>query len=88
MKATNIFFFICLPGIKIGVALSRTHAFQKFNSRLHAIPIPGCEGHPMESDAYYTCLARHYTATIYHPCGTAKMGPYWDPEAVVDHELK
>ena len=75
-------------GIKIGVALSQTQAFRRFNSRLYDVPIPGCEHIPMLTDEYWTCLARHYTATIYHPCGTAKMGPYWDPEAVVDPELK
>lgn len=25
---------------------------------------------------------------IYHPTGTAKMGPNWDPTAVVDHRLR
>lgn len=33
-------------------------------------------------------LYRHYTTTIYHYSGTAKMGPPTDPEAVVNHELK
>lgn len=36
----------------------------------------------------WECMIRHYTTTIYHPVGTAKMGPYWDPEAVVDPQLR
>lgn len=33
-------------------------------------------------------MARHYSQTIYHPVGTAKMGPVSDPEAVVDVRLR
>ena len=50
--------------------------------------MPGCRHLALYTDEYWECLARHYTATIYHPVGTCKMGPYWDPGAVVDPELK
>lgn len=33
-------------------------------------------------------MARHYSQTIYHPVGTAKMGPSTDPYAVVDARLR
>ena len=36
------------------------------------------------SPAELTELARSASASGYHPCGTAKMGPAEDPEAVVD----
>ena len=68
--------------------LGQTYAFKKFGARFHHIPIPGCEYYHVGSDDYFACLARHYTATIYHPAGTCKMGPYWDPTAVVDPQLK
>ncbi|XP_018018516.1 glucose dehydrogenase [FAD, quinone] [Hyalella azteca] len=77
-----------VEGIKIGIALSQTKAMQRYKSRFYDVAIPGCEHVLMWTDAYWECLARHYTATIYHPAGTAKMGPYWDPDAVVDPELK
>merc|ERR1719187_2115094 len=69
-----------VEGIKIGMALSETRAFQRFGTRLYTRPMPGCEHLSLWTDEYWECLARHYTSTIYHPVGTAKMGPYWDPE--------
>uniref|UniRef100_A0A336LPG4 CSON008862 protein n=1 Tax=Culicoides sonorensis TaxID=179676 RepID=A0A336LPG4_CULSO len=42
----------------------------------------------MYSDPYWECMIRYYSATIYHPIGTCKMGPYWDQKAVVDPQLR
>merc|ERR1712071_106355 len=30
----------------------------------------------------------HSSSTLYHPVGTCKMGPHWDPHAVVDPQLR
>ncbi|KAG0711287.1 Glucose dehydrogenase [FAD, quinone] [Chionoecetes opilio] len=79
---------VMVEGIKIGLAITDTLAFRKFGSRFYTRPMPGCEHAPLWTDTYWECLARHYTSTIYHPVGTCKMGPYWDPTAVVDPELK
>ncbi|RXG71976.1 Glucose dehydrogenase [FAD, quinone] [Armadillidium vulgare] len=79
---------VLVEGIKIAVSLVETKAFKKFGSKFYEKHIPGCESHQMYTDGYWECLARHYTATIYHPVGTCKMGPYWDQGAVVDPELK
>lgn len=38
---------------------------------------------PMDDDAI-AALCRKYAGSGYHPCGTARMGPGTDPEAVVD----
>ncbi len=35
-----------------------------------------------------TCYVRSVAKTVYHPAGTAKMGPDSDPMAVVDPELR
>ncbi|MCL4139867.1 UNVERIFIED_CONTAM: hypothetical protein GTU68_050189 [Idotea baltica] len=77
-----------VEGSKIAIALGRTKAFRKYGARLHTVPMPGCEHFVFESDEYLACLSRHYTTTIYHPCGTAKMGPPSDKGAVVDPELR
>ncbi|XP_078040734.1 uncharacterized protein LOC144471980 [Augochlora pura] len=77
-----------VEGVKIGVALSRTAAFRRFGSELNSKSFPGCRHLPMYSDPYWECMIRQYSATVYHPVGTCKMGPYWDPEAVVDPQLR
>jgi len=77
-----------VEGIKFSIELSKTAAFRKFNSTLHDIPIPGCTHLEFSSDDYWRCAVRHLTTTLHHQCGTAKMGPVADPEAVVDPELR
>jgi choline dehydrogenase-like flavoprotein len=74
--------------MKLIILMSETKAFQKMGTRLYSKPFPGCEHTEMFTDAYFECLIRHTTQTIYHPIGTAKMGPYWDPDAVVDPQLR
>lgn len=77
-----------IDGIRIAWALSNTSSFQRFNSRLHKIPFPGCAKYLFDTEDYWECSLRHYTFTIYHPTGTCKMGPVWDPDAVVDPRLR
>ncbi|KAH8409080.1 hypothetical protein KR009_006554 [Drosophila setifemur] len=77
-----------IEGVKIAVALSRTKAMQRFGSRISNIRWPGCEKVPLFTDAFWECMVRRYTSTIYHPVGTCKMGPYWDKDAVVDAKLR
>lgn len=50
--------------------------------------MPGCNHLEFLSDEYWACQAEQYTLTIYHPVGTAKMGPDNDVMAVVDPTLK
>lgn len=79
---------VLVEGIKIAHNVSATAAFQRFGSRPHKIPLPGCRHLPFMSDEYWECCIRQFTFTIYHPTGTAKMGPDWDPTAVVDSRLR
>ncbi|XP_058799453.1 glucose dehydrogenase [FAD, quinone] [Phymastichus coffea] len=77
-----------VEGAKIAMHISEANVFKQFGSRVHQIKLPGCEHLQFASDEYWECHIRHITMTIYHPVGTAKMGPAWDPEAVVDPTLK
>ncbi|CAH2259723.1 glucose dehydrogenase [FAD, quinone] [Pararge aegeria] len=77
-----------VEGVKIAFALSRTKAFQKHASVFNNHIFPACRNLVKFTDAFWECMIRQYTCTIYHPVGTVKMGPYWDPDAVVDPELK
>jgi choline dehydrogenase len=79
---------VLIEGIKIAINVSSTLAFQKFGSRLHTIPMPGCGSYTFNSDEYWECALRHFTFTIYHPSGTCKMGPDTDPDAVLDPRLR
>lgn len=75
-----------VEGARLGVALSKTPAFQAYGSTFHEFP--DCAGFEKFSDQYYECMIRLYSVTIYHPVGTCKMGPYWDQDAVVDPQLR
>jgi choline dehydrogenase len=77
-----------LLAIKEVLKLSKTQAFQKFGSKLHDTPIPGCKHLLFGSDDYWRCASKHTASTIWHLSGTCKMGPYWDPGAVVDSRLR
>lgn len=79
---------ILVEGIRIALNLSDTPAFQRFNSRPHKMPFPGCRQYPFDTDEYWECSIRHFTFTIYHPACTNKMGPASDPNAVVDPRLR
>ncbi|KAG8305891.1 glucose dehydrogenase [FAD, quinone]-like [Homalodisca vitripennis] len=70
------------------VELSKTRAFQKFGSKLHDVPIPGCAQFPFGSLDYWGCSARYITTQLHHQCCTNKMGPSTDPGAVVDPSLR
>ncbi|XP_016923767.3 glucose dehydrogenase [FAD, quinone] [Drosophila suzukii] len=79
---------VLVEGIKLAINVSNTQAFQRFGSRLHNIPLPGCRHLPFQSNEYWACCIKEFTFTIYHPAGTCRMGPSWDVTAVVDPRLR
>lgn len=75
-------------GAKIARRVAEANVFKQFGTRIYTKPLPNCKQFKFWSDEYIECHARTLSMTIYHPVGTAKMGPTWDPEAVVDPRLR
>ncbi|CAH0548917.1 unnamed protein product [Brassicogethes aeneus] len=79
---------VLTEGIRIALNVSNSNAFQRFNSRPHTMAFPGCRQYAFDTDEFWECQIRHFTFTIYHPTSTNKMGPEYDPNAVVDPRLR
>lgn len=60
----------------------------KLGARLLPEHIPGCENYVHRSRAYWECVVRTVTGTLYHPAGTCTMGKPTDPKTVVDSNLR
>ncbi|XP_066987874.1 glucose dehydrogenase [FAD, quinone]-like isoform X1 [Macrobrachium rosenbergii] len=80
--------YVLIEGIKKAVELGQTETFKRFGAQLFEHHLPGCTDYALNTEEYWECYSRHLTLTIYHYSGTAKMGPYWDPESVVDPQLR
>lgn len=79
---------ISIRGIRQMIDLLDTDALRKLNAEILTTKVPGCKDFEFNSRDYWECYTRHFTFTIYHHCGTAKMGPASDRRAVVDPTLK
>lgn len=75
-------------GVKSALSVAETQAMKQFGARFHAKKLPNCKHLPHFTDEYWECAIRQYTLSIYHYSGTCKMGPSWDPGAVVDPQLR
>lgn len=60
-----------IEGVKIGVKLSLTPAFQAYESRL--VEFPDCAHITKFTDKYWECMIRLYSVTIYHPIGESYL---------------
>ncbi|XP_038122031.1 glucose dehydrogenase [FAD, quinone] isoform X1 [Culex quinquefasciatus] len=77
-----------IGGIRVQQKIMSTTALQTAEPELVQVNIPGCATEIYDTDAYWECYIRHMATTLYHPAGTAKMGPDSDRDAVVDPRLK
>ncbi|XP_037935904.1 glucose dehydrogenase [FAD, quinone]-like [Teleopsis dalmanni] len=78
---------VLLAGIKDAIRISKTNAMQKIGTRIHTVPLPGCEQYKFGSDEYWRCSIHTMSYTLHHQVGTCRMGPVNDGTAVVSSEL-
>lgn len=77
-----------LAGIREAQKIAQSPSFQKYNAQLLPYKLPACSNLAFDSDDYWRCAIRHLSAPFnFDQMGTCKMGPSFDPEAVVDNTL-
>lgn len=77
-----------IKGVQIIRNITNTETYRAHEGEEVIVNLPKCKPFEYDSPEYWECYARHMTSTLYHPSGTAKMGPTSDAEAVVDSTLK
>ena len=67
----------------------RTKTMRDIGAKQLPVPHPYCsEQHDYDTDAFWECVVRHDTKTVFHHSGTCKMGAVDDQTAVVDPQLR
>lgn len=78
--------------LEVGIA-----AFKKAREVVSSQPLKDLIGHevldpeipfPSRSEEYMVEYIKKHCATVYHPCGTARIGPPGDKEAVLDLKMR
>ena len=77
-----------LRGINKLRALVATTGMQNYTSSMIKFVIPECDPLPYPSDAYDRCYIKYFSASLWHPSGTTRMGRTTDATSVVDPSLK
>ncbi|XP_059622255.1 glucose dehydrogenase [FAD, quinone]-like [Phlebotomus argentipes] len=77
-----------IRGVRTYMKFLGTDTFKRHEGHYIRLPLSDCDRLEYDSDEYWECYTRHMATTLYHPVGTAKMGPESDKEAVVDPRLK
>jgi len=71
-----------VAGVKFAREVAATEPMASYMKREYR------PGPNVRTDDEILQFCREYATTIFHPCGTAKMGPAHDPMAVVDAQLR
>lgn len=79
---------ILIEGINILIKLMKTKSFAKFNVIRSVEITTMCSQLKIDSDQFFDCMLNQFSAGLYHPVGTCKMGPISDSTTVVDETLK
>jgi len=79
---------VLLRGLKYQLSFEEAKTFKRNGGEFIRLNLPECDKFEFKSDDYLKCFIKHMITTLYHPIGTAKMGPDSDRLAVVDSNLK
>lgn len=77
-----------IRGIKFYADFEKSETFKDNEGELIKLNLPDCNMFEYKSNDYWQCYARMMSSTLYHPVGTARMGPAADKNSVVDSHLK
>ncbi|ELU18401.1 hypothetical protein CAPTEDRAFT_227635 [Capitella teleta] len=73
---------------RLAQQFGKTKTMRDIGAKQLPVPHPYCGQHEYESDAFWECIVRHDTKTVFHHSGTCKMGAKDDEAAVVDPQLR
>uniref|UniRef100_A0A1B0GMI8 Glucose-methanol-choline oxidoreductase N-terminal domain-containing protein n=1 Tax=Phlebotomus papatasi TaxID=29031 RepID=A0A1B0GMI8_PHLPP len=77
-----------IKAIRLYLRFLNTETYRTREAELLHLPIPECDLLEFKSDKYWECYCRYTVTTVFHPVGTVKMGPDYDPGSVLNHRLK
>lgn len=66
----------------------QTKTMRELDARFVTPTLPACDKSEAWTDEWIECAVEQLTRSIFHHCGTCKMGPATDPMAVVDAKLR
>ena len=73
-----------IAAFRIWERFIETPTMQSLGAKVEHAKISFCAKHEFRSDKFWECVARHLGVTMYHHCGTCKMGALDDSTTVVD----
>ncbi|XP_063833153.1 glucose dehydrogenase [FAD, quinone]-like [Ostrinia nubilalis] len=65
-----------------------TQVFKNMGIKSNVLELDECRKYAKDSDDFVECYSKQMTFSLYHPSGTAKMGPLHESSTVVDPELR
>ncbi|XP_049952548.1 glucose dehydrogenase [FAD, quinone]-like [Schistocerca serialis cubense] len=77
-----------VAGVAFAHRVGATRAMRAAGYSVRDLPLAACADRPPLTEDYWRCALPHLATTLFHPVGTAKMGPAGDADAVVDPQLR